>query len=163
MRTDRIGDVILSTPVLTALKGHYPDSHISMMVQRYTRDLVEGHPHVDKVICFEDIADRSFLSRVRFIRQQHFDHVFLLHPRLHLSLLMFVARIPVRIGSGYRWYSFLFNRRIFEHRKTAQHHELDYNLRMLQAIDIQVPKSVEFFFHIPKSAWDHVELLLQHH
>jgi heptosyltransferase-2 len=48
--------------------------------------------------------------------------------------MTFLAGIPVRVGTGYRWYSWLFNRRVYEHRKDARRHELEYNLNLLQAI-----------------------------
>ncbi|MBN2010372.1 glycosyltransferase family 9 protein [candidate division KSB1 bacterium] len=161
VRTDRMGDVILSTPVLSAIKAHFPNSYITMLVRKYTYELVDGHPHLDDIICLEDIDSLPFLSQIRTIRQYNFDHAFILHPRFRLASLLAAAKIPIRVGSGYRWYSFLFNRRIFEHRKTAEHHELDYNLRMLQTINIPVPETVDFHFHIPQSAHHDMELLLQ--
>ncbi|MGH2568391.1 MAG: glycosyltransferase family 9 protein, partial [Bacteroidota bacterium] len=38
------------------------------------------------------------------------------------------------VGTGYRWYSILFNRRVYEHRKTAERHELEYNFSLLAAV-----------------------------
>jgi ADP-heptose:LPS heptosyltransferase len=51
-------------------------------------------------------------------------------------LAAWLARVPIRVGTGYRWYSFLFNRKVYEHRKTAEHHEAEYNLRMLSHIGV---------------------------
>ncbi len=158
-----MGDVILSTPVLTALKEKYPQVHITMLVRNYTRDLVVGHPHVDRVLVQEKLDSLSFWQRVAGIRQQQFDTAIVLHPRFRIALLLALAGIPLRIGSGYRWYSFLFNHRIFEHRKTAEHHELDYNLRMLRILGIGTPQKIHFYFDIPETDARKVELLLQHH
>ncbi|MEK6568427.1 MAG: hypothetical protein AABZ27_06815, partial [Candidatus Omnitrophota bacterium] len=44
VRTDRIGDVVLTTPVLRALRENYPASHIAMMVNPQTKELLEGNP-----------------------------------------------------------------------------------------------------------------------
>ncbi|MDP7238231.1 MAG: putative lipopolysaccharide heptosyltransferase III, partial [Candidatus Latescibacteria bacterium] len=44
IRTDRLGDVVLSTPVLTTLREQYPESYIALMVAPFTRELVENHP-----------------------------------------------------------------------------------------------------------------------
>jgi heptosyltransferase-2 len=49
--------------------------------------------------------------------------------------MTWIARIPLRVGTGYRWYSFLFNKKMYEHRKTAQRHELEYNLNLLSVIN----------------------------
>ncbi|MDP2044124.1 MAG: glycosyltransferase family 9 protein, partial [Candidatus Omnitrophota bacterium] len=42
VRTDRIGDVLLSTPVIKALRQKYPQAYISMMVAAHAKDIVEG-------------------------------------------------------------------------------------------------------------------------
>jgi ADP-heptose:LPS heptosyltransferase len=68
------------------------------------------------------------------LRSHHFDTAFVVHPTPRLAWLVARAGIGIRIGSGYRAYSFLFNRKIFEHRKDARFHELEYNLHMLGAL-----------------------------
>lgn len=163
IRTDRMGDVILSTPVLTALKNRYPDSHITMMVRNYTREIIENHPDVDQIILYDSPELSKFGTLFRYVRKQNFQIAILLHPKFRLALLLFLAQIPVRLSSGYRWYSFLFNRKVFEHRKTAEHHEVDLNLRMLKKIDVPFPHEVEFKFYIPESAIHSINNLLKNH
>ena len=50
---------------------------------------------------------------------------------------MFFSDIKNRIGTGYRWYSFLFNQKVFEHRKNAERHELEYNINLLEKLNIK--------------------------
>lgn len=45
-----IGDVIMATPMLKALKKAYPDSHISLLANKFATDLLEGAPFVDTII-----------------------------------------------------------------------------------------------------------------
>ncbi|MFA5095867.1 MAG: glycosyltransferase family 9 protein, partial [Candidatus Omnitrophota bacterium] len=52
-RTDRIGDVLLSTPVIRAMREAFPQAYIAMMVSPYARDIVEGNPYLDKVIVLD--------------------------------------------------------------------------------------------------------------
>ena len=151
IRTDRIGDVILSTPVLTSLKNHYKDVKITMMVRNYTKDIIAGHPDVDEIILIDTPENAKVKNLLNKIYKKKYDIAILLHPRFKLSLLLFLARIPIRISTAYRWYSFLFNRKVFEHRKTAEYHELDYNLRMLRVLDIPFPDNVNFKFEVPTS------------
>jgi ADP-heptose:LPS heptosyltransferase len=47
-----------------------------------------------------------------------------------------LAHISVRIGTGYRWYSFLFNYKHFEHRKYSVRHEAEYNLSLLKPLEL---------------------------
>jgi len=155
IRTDRIGDVVLSTPMLTALKSRFPHSHITMMVRPYTREIVDGHPDVDEILVFDErvISDKdAYRSFVREIRNRRFDVAITVYPTFRLARLIFASKIPVRLGTGYRWYSFLFNRRVYEHRKSSLRHELEYNLRLLQNIDVPYPETIEFKFYIPPRA-----------
>jgi ADP-heptose:LPS heptosyltransferase len=41
---------------------------------------------------------------------------------------------PVRAGTAYRWYSFMFTHKVKEHRKHAERHESEYNLGLLRAV-----------------------------
>ncbi|MFZ5515791.1 MAG: glycosyltransferase family 9 protein [Candidatus Zhuqueibacterota bacterium] len=155
IRTDRIGDVVLSTPVLTALKSRYPQSHVTMMVRPYTREIVEGHPDVDEILVFDErvLSDKvAYRSFVREIRNRRFDAAITVYPTFRLARLIYASKIPVRLGTGYRWYSILFNRRVYEHRKLSLRHELEYNLRMLQKIGVPYPEMIDFKFNVPESA-----------
>ena len=117
------------------IKKQFPGVRIAMLIQRYTSEIVEENGDVDHVL-FYDNGERPlpFFHLIETIRSERFDTVFHTHPRFHLALLTWLAGIPVRVGTGYRWYSFLFNRKVYEHRKDAKRHELEYNLNLLQAI-----------------------------
>ena len=53
IRTDRIGDVALSTPVIKALRDSYPGSYIAFMVRPYAKEIVEGNPYLEEVIVYD--------------------------------------------------------------------------------------------------------------
>ncbi len=50
VRTDRIGDVVLSTPVIENLRAAYPEAHIAFMCRPYTKDALIGNPNLYKGI-----------------------------------------------------------------------------------------------------------------
>jgi heptosyltransferase-3 len=136
IRTDRIGDVVLSTPVPEAIKRKYPDSQVSMMVASYTRDLFNHNPWVNEVITEDQEDLKGFFKLVKLLRSKKLDVVILLRPTLRLALILFLSGIKVRIGTGYRAYGFLFNHKIYQHRKTIEKHELEYNLNMLTPLGV---------------------------
>lgn len=133
-RTDKIGDVVLSLPVAQTLKAHFPDSEISYLVRQPLVHLVQQQPYIDHVIPYNN---RGFMKSVRMLKHERFDIAFLLYPGFSLSLMFFCARIPKRIGTGYRWYSLFLNRRVYEHRKLSDKHEIEYNLRLLMPLGIK--------------------------
>jgi ADP-heptose:LPS heptosyltransferase len=138
VRTDRIGDVILTLPMARVLKRHDPGAHVAMLINSYTTGLVSSDPDVDQVIALQEHSP-SVTGIAAELRRSRFDVVFHTHPRPRLALATALAGIPVRVGTGYRSYSFLFNRRVYEHRKDAARHELEYNLNLLRAVGIDAP------------------------
>ena len=55
VRTDRIGDVVLTVPAMRALRVAFPKAHIAVWARAATRELVEGLPFVDEVLV-EDVS-----------------------------------------------------------------------------------------------------------
>jgi heptosyltransferase-2 len=160
IRTDRIGDVVLSLPMLPVLKKRFPSADISVMVRKYTRELVEHHPDVAEIILWEQNGERSVSFYVDLLRKKKFDIVIIPYPRFLLALIVFLAGIPVRVGTGYRWYSFLFNAKVYEHRKDALRHEAEYNLNLLKAIGIEETGTPEFEISIPDGAREKIDTQL---
>jgi heptosyltransferase-3 len=155
IRTDRIGDVVLSLPMLPLLKKEFPNASIAVMVRSYTKELVESHPDVSEVMLWDE--NNSLLDYVKVLKEKHFDLVILPYPRFNLALITFLSRIAIRVGTGYRWYSFLFNKKIYEHRKDAKRHEVEYNLNLLRAIGIELSGAPQFEFTVNDDAKKKVE------
>jgi heptosyltransferase-3 len=142
VRTDRIGDVILTLPAVEALKSNFHSARVTMLVSSYTAGLVRDFADY---LLYTDSggAERPFFEILREIRDNKFDCAVVAYPRVRIALLLWFAGIPVRVGTGYRWYSFLFNKRVYEHRKTAEKHEAEYNLSLLKALGCILPRKPE--------------------
>ncbi len=142
VRTDRIGDLILTLPLAGLIKKQYPNCKVSFLVRDYTKNIVSNHPFIDEVIVLKETdGNAPLFENVSVIRQKKFDNCIVVYPRFKISLIIYLSRIKNRIGTGYRWYSFLFNHKIYEHRKNAEHHELEYNVNLLEKLGIK--KSVD--------------------
>ncbi len=136
VRTDRIGDVVLTLPLASILKKHFPDSEITFLVREYTKFLTENNLFIYKTITLIEKKNRpKFFENVMQLKNK-FDVCIVAYPTFWISLILFFSSIKIRIGSGYRWYSFLFNKRIYEHRKYGEHHELEYNVHLLKPLAI---------------------------
>jgi heptosyltransferase-2 len=139
VRTDRIGDVVLTLPMVPALHAELPWLRISMLLRSSIRELVDGFQGLDTILNYDEKGKpKAFFTLLTELRKRRFDLVFVVHPTFRLALLTLLAGIPRRVGTGYRWYSFLLNKRVFEHRRTAEKHEAEYNLSLLQAIGCDV-------------------------
>ncbi|MFH1622459.1 MAG: glycosyltransferase family 9 protein [Candidatus Omnitrophota bacterium] len=138
-RTDRLGDVLLSTPVIKNLRKNLPGAHIAVMVKESLLDLLKGNPYLDEVIAFDKIGKhKGLIDSIRFtrkIRKKNFDLALILHPTIRVHLILFFAGIKERIGYDKKW-GFL-NTRIIKHTKQlGQKHESEYTLDFLKKLGL---------------------------
>lgn len=138
VRTDRIGDVVLSVPLAGLIKKAYPDCKVTFLLREYTKSLAEGNPYIDKVLVLKERQGKILFSdNVRMLRSYRFDTSLTVYPTFITSIITYAANIKNRIGTGYRWYSFFFNYKVYEHRKYAEKHELEFNVNMLKQLGIE--------------------------
>ena len=57
VRTDRIGDVVLSIPMAEIIKKKYPESKISYFIRNYTKDLLMGNSFIDEVLIADELNE----------------------------------------------------------------------------------------------------------
>ena len=148
VRTDRIGDVVLTTPVFKALREHFPDTKISVLVAKSNVDLVKGNPYVDQIF-YDDRRQEhkgifGFWRLVAQIRKQKFDAVLNFHTKKRTNLLCFLAGIPERFGYRNNKFGTLLNRPIKDERHLGRKHETQYCLDVLKELGIENAEPVLF-------------------
>jgi heptosyltransferase-2 len=133
VRPDGIGDVLLSLPVATQIRQLVPGVRIGFLTSPTVAPLLEHHPDVDYVrtICFTDP-----LKELRLAFSQGVEAAIFLKPFRRLMWAAWVAGVPIRIATGYRWYSLLANRHIYEHRSEFSKHESEYNVDLLKGLGL---------------------------
>jgi heptosyltransferase-2 len=140
LRTDRIGEVILSTPVIEALKRRFPQAEISFITSPYAREIVADRPDIAEVITFDTIERKVSLWEAfalsSILRKRNFDMAVILNPHKALHLAVFLAGICYRVGFDKKR-GFLLNYRIKDKRQEGKLHELNYNLGLLETIGIK--------------------------
>jgi heptosyltransferase I len=105
VKPSALGDIVHSLPVLSALRGRFPKSHITWVVNRGFESLLLGHPHLDSTFPFERGAFRSMSSAVQTawdlsnqLRKQRFDLVIDLQGLLRTGLIVAATGSPRKIG-----------------------------------------------------------------
>lgn len=150
-RTDRIGDVLLSTPVLQALRQAYPHAYIAAMVSAGCREIVEGNPFIDDVLVYDkDTIHKGWVASWRFARmlqKKKFDVALALHPTNRVHMVLFGAGIPRRIGYD-RKSGFLLTDRLKHTKQEGVKHEAAYNMDLLAPLGITVQDPV---LYMPKN------------
>jgi heptosyltransferase-3 len=144
-RTDRIGDVVLSLPVADVLRLNYPDSEIHYLVKPEVSELIKYYPNINKVNYIRKVT----VSAVRELcNVNKYDLCVVLYPDPAIALGIFLSGVSYRLGTGYRWYSALFNIRHYEHRKYSIKHEVEYNVNMLSSIGCTIPADIKLSLNV---------------
>jgi heptosyltransferase-2 len=148
-RIDRIGDVVLSTPIPREVKRKYPNSFVAVLVRDYTKAIYKNNPYVDEIIVYDkDENDFNFRQMLKRLRKYKFNYAFMLLPDERLNWLLFFSSIKNRIGVGHKLYQFLsFTKYINRRKYIPLRHEADYCLDMIRKIGIE-PQSINPEIHL---------------
>jgi len=133
VRPDGIGDEILSLPVATALRRMMPGARLSFLSSAYAAPVLAHHQDLDEVLT---VTGQERLGELVRLFKRNVDAAIFLKPFRRLMTAAWLARVPLRVGTGYRWYSFLLNRRVYEHRSDFSRHESAYNLGLLRGLGL---------------------------
>jgi heptosyltransferase-2 len=133
VRPDGIGDEILSLPVATAVRRMMPGARLSFLSSAYAAPVLAHHPDLDEVLT---VTRQERLGELVRLFKRNVDAAIFLKPFRRLMTAAWLARVPLRVGTGYRWYSFLLNRRVYEHRSDFSRHESVYNLGLLRGLGL---------------------------
>ena len=103
-QTAFLGDVVLSTPLLAAIKQHDSNIFLAVLVRPPSQDLLKHNPHIDMLITYDKYGKDKGLKGIRAIssrlKQECFTHAISPHSSLRVALVQYFAHIPVRMGFG---------------------------------------------------------------
>lgn len=140
IRTDRIGDVVLSTPVITAVRSFFSDAYIAVMVSSETRDIVIKNPYLNEVIVYDKkTRHRGLFQTMDFIlriKRKRFDLALILHSTNRVNLISFLSGIPKRVGYARGKMDFLLTHRLEYKKRLGEKHESEYSLDILRSLGI---------------------------
>ena len=99
-----VGDAVMATPTLRAIRQLYPAAHISYLMKRYVKPLYIGLPWADKLITYRTgkTAKRAgkgqFFDLAARLRARQFDAAILLPNSFKAALVCKMAGIPRIVG-----------------------------------------------------------------
>jgi heptosyltransferase-2 len=100
--TNWVGDAVMSMPALHALRKRFPNARISILARPWVASLYERESFCDELIVYEAPAGwkglRKKLELASELRRRRFDCAILFQNAFESAALVWLARIPVRIG-----------------------------------------------------------------
>lgn len=122
-----LGDVLLSTPVIEALKFNFPKAEIDFLVLEKNQGAVKNHPQLRNVITMASprpswLQVPAWASK---LKAEQYDAALILWSSSQLAAILYLAGIPVRIGQGSRLsYSWSYTHKVIirsENNDTSSH------------------------------------------
>lgn len=130
VRTDSIGDVMLTLPMAYYIKQLFPQSTVFFLGKSYTQDVVSRCLWVDEFLNADEAVDDGTASN--WMRSLHLDAVIFALTNASWMKACAAAQIKIRVATGHRFSSWRWatHRPMFG-RKNSNLHEAQLNLKLL--------------------------------
>jgi predicted lipopolysaccharide heptosyltransferase III len=134
IRLRSIGDTVLATPSLFALKRFLPNAEIDILVEDWVAPLLDNHPHINKVITLEPTGFMARARVARELRSAGYDVVYNLHGGTTATFLTRATGARHRVGFNTYQYAQLHNHQapspllLWQQQKT---HSVEQQLALL--------------------------------
>ena len=134
-----IGDVLLSTVVLSNLRAAFPAAQIDFLAESPSRGILEGNPCLNNLIIFNGKKESGY-SLIRRVRAGKYDLVIDLfgNPRSAVAALLSGARY--RLGFRLGWREYCYN--IVAEPRGGEVHNTEFNLDALRRINVPILSTV---------------------
>lgn len=151
-----IGDVLMATPLLAALRAAWPGAAIDWAVDAHSRPVVAGNPHLDALLdatgCVRgSLRARALAGLVRRVRRGTYDVAIVPDRSPVLALVCRAARVPLCVGldSGGRGRTHHIRVPVAPGANTR--HEAELYLDLARAMGLPVPREPRPTF-VPSAA-----------
>jgi heptosyltransferase-2 len=137
IQTAFIGDVILATPVIEALRKHRSDVVLDVLVRKGNEGLLGNNPGINKILIWDKKTDKysNFRKVIKEVRSNKYDIVINLQRFASTGIITALSKAKKTIGYDKNPFSFLFTERYPHIIDTAgSKHEVDRNLSLLKNI-----------------------------
>lgn len=145
--TNWVGDLVMSTPALAAIRDNFPDARITVLVKPPLDELLAGNPAVDDIIRYDKKLYKGATGIARLareLRKERFDRAILLQNSFEAALIAFMSKIPVRMGYSTDGRGILLTKSVKVAKDTKGKHQVYYYLGLISALGMKaVP-------HVPK-------------
>src|SRR5207249_2932129 len=131
-QTSFLGDVVLTTPLVSALRRRLVPRRLALLVRPEAVPLVAGHPDIDQVLVDDkrgtDRGALGWLGTARRLRAEGFEVAVSPHRSLRTALVLAAAGIPRRVGFRESRGARLYHERVPRDRGR---HDVERNLALL--------------------------------
>lgn len=144
-----IGDVVMISPAVRALRERYTGAEIAILARPWVLDALAANPFFDRLIPYESPGRHAgLLGKIRLaaeLRRERFDLAVLFQKAFEAAFLAAAAGIPVRVGHDTDRRGWLLTDRVPVTPESSRRHHVDYFLEVAESCGC-VPLTREPFF-----------------
>ena len=136
-----IGDVVMATPALRALRTRFDSAEIVGIMRPYVADVLAGTGLIDRPMFYNPRGKESSqrgLAFTRSLRAERFDTVLLLPNSLRTGVLAWLSGAKQRVGFARDLRGWLLTDRVIPGNKSKPHPVLDEYLRLVKPLGCEV-------------------------
>ena len=121
-----VGDAVMATPALRAVRELYPQAHIAYLMRRYVKPVYTGMPWADQLITYRTGKTKAKAGKGQFfdlaarLRAARFDTAILLPNSFKTALVCKMARIPRIVGYDRDGRGFLMTDRLLPQKERGK-------------------------------------------
>lgn len=157
-----VGDAVMVTPALRALRRAFPDAHITLMARPWVGDVYEANPDIDRLWLGDETRSLWwFRQYARRIREAHFDLGVSLPNSFGAAMLLKMGGIPRRLGYSRDARRLLLTHPVPVTTEILEVHQVRYYLNLVGAIADISGASEELVLPLAESAGQNAQDLLQ--
>lgn len=163
VRLRSIGDTVLTTPSLIALRRALPKAQIDVLLEDWVAPVLEGFDEVDEIITLKNDSLRAKLKVAWKIRSRSYDVAFNLHGGTTATFFVAASGAKHRIAYKEVQYSFLYNHLLSsaaDFWKKPINHSVEQQLALLGFVGIKVDDRPRTKLKATKPAHDSLRLKL---
>ena len=138
-----LGDAVLTTPALGAVRAAFPGSRIVLAAKPLVAELFRHHPDVDEILVYDKEGRHAgaagMLRMARELRRRRFDAAILFQNAFDAGLLAFLGGIPDRAGYATDGRRLLLSRAVPVTEEVLRLHHAEYYLHLVSKLGIPRP------------------------
>lgn len=157
-----VGDTVMCTPAITALRANFPHAYIAVVVRPWVKDILSGNPYLDELIPYSWTSLGRYLRFIGMLRKKEFDMGILFPNSFSSAWMFFLAGIPYRVGYNTQGRGFLLTHKIPFTRNYLREYQVDYYLRIAYHLGNK-RASRNFYLRVSEEAEEYSAQLLKKH
>lgn len=142
IRFSSIGDIVLTTPVIRAIKQQVPNSEVHFATKKHFGVLLENNPYIDKLQLF----DKQLLQFAKMLKNEKYDVVIDLHHNLRTRIIKSILKVKTYHFDKLNWEKWLIVR--FKINILPYIHIVDRYIQTCHALGVvNDGKGLDFFIN----------------